>query len=162
MSQVLVVLVGQMGVGKTTVGRLVADRLALPFYDCDARIEEITGRTSKEIALSDGVPALHLLELSVLLSAIEQAPAVIAAAASVVDSQTGRDAIREAATCVWIDRVPDITAQPGEDHRRNVDAGEHLERRRPIYQDLANLTLTGPGSAPEYANRVVEFLGDNL
>jgi shikimate kinase len=150
-----------MGVGKTTVGRLVADRLALPFYDCDAQIEEITGRTSKEIALSDGVPALHLLELSVLLSAIGQAPAVIAAAASVVDTPTGRDAIR-GATCVWIDRVPDISAQRGEDHRRSVDAGEDLKRRRPIYQDLASLTLTGPGSAQEYANRVVEFLGDNL
>jgi shikimate kinase len=157
----LVVLVGQMGVGKTTVGRLVADRLALPFYDCDAQIEEITGRTSKEIALSDGVPALHLLELSVLLSAIGQAPAVIAAAASVVDTPTGRDAIR-GATCVWIDRVPDISAQRGEDHRRSVDAGEDLERRRPIYQELANLTLTGPGPAQEYANRVVEFLGDTL
>jgi shikimate kinase len=157
----LVVLVGQMGVGKTTVGRLVADRLGLPFYDSDAQIEEITGRTSKEISLSDGVPALHLLELSVLLSAIEQAPTVIAAAASIVDSQRGRDAIREA-SCVWIDRVPDINARSGEDHRRSVDAGEDLERRRPIYQDLATLTLTGPGSAQEYANRVVEFLGDNL
>lgn len=150
-----------MGVGKTTVGRLVADRLALPFYDCDAQIEEITGRTSKEIARSDGVPALHLLELSVLMSALEHAPAVIAAAASVVDSQTGRDAIREA-TCVWIDRVPDLTARPGEDHRRSVDADEHLERRRPIYQDLANLVLTGPGTAQEYANRVVEYLGDSF
>lgn len=155
-----VVLVGQMGVGKTTVGRLVADRMDMPFYDCDAQIEEITGRTSREIARSDGVPALHALELSVLLSALEIAPAVIAAAASVVDSEAGRDAIR-GATCVWIDRVPDVTARPGEDHRRSVDADEHLERRRPVYQDLADLVLTGPGTAEEYANRLVEFLGDN-
>ncbi|MEX2133100.1 MAG: shikimate kinase [Acidimicrobiia bacterium] len=156
----LVLLVGQMGVGKTTVGRLVADHLALPFSDCDAQIEEITGRTSREIARSDGVPALHALELAVLLSALEHAPAVIAAAASVVDSRAGRDAIGKA-TCVWIDRVPDVTARPGEDHRRSVDADEHLERRRPDYQGLADLVLTGPGTADEYAKRVVEFLGDN-
>lgn len=154
-----VVLVGQMGVGKTTVGRLVADRLGMSFYDCDAQIEEATGRTSREIARSDGVPALHALELSVLLSALGKSPAVIAAAASVVDSQTGRDAIGKA-TCVWIDRVPDVTARPGEDHRRRVDAGEHLERRRPVYESLADLALAGPGTAEEYAERVVEFLGD--
>lgn len=153
------VIVGQMGVGKTTVGRLVADRLALPFYDCDAQIEEITGRTSREIARSKGVPALHTLELSVLLSALERAPAVIAAAASVVDSEAGREAIGDA-TCVWIDRVPDESARPGEDHRRRVDVDEHLERRRPIYRGLADITLTGAGTAEDYANRVVEFLGD--
>jgi shikimate kinase len=156
----LVVLVGQMGVGKTTVGRLIADRLSVPFYDCDAQIEKITGRTSREIARSDGVPALHALELSVLLSALEKAPVVIAAAASVVDSLAGRDAIGEA-TCVWIDRVPDVTARPGEAHRRSVDVDEHLERRRPVYQDLADLALIGPGTAEEYANRVVEFVVDN-
>lgn len=156
----LVVIVGQMGVGKTTVGRLVAHRLARPFYDSDVQIEQITGRTSREIARSDGVPALHALELSVLLSALERAPAVIAAAASVVDSRAGRDAIGET-TCVWIDRVPDVKARPGEDHRRSVDADEHLERRRPLYEDLADFVLTGPGTPEEYAARVVEFLGGN-
>lgn len=153
------VIVGQMGVGKTTVGRLVAERLAMPFYDCDAQIEKITGTTSREIARNEGVPALHELELSVLLSAIEKAPAVIAAAASVVDSEAGRVAIGNA-TCVWIDRVPDLAVRPGEDHRRSVDVDEHLERRRPIYRGLADITLSGAGTAQDYANRVVEFLGD--
>lgn len=159
MNPKLVVLVGQMGVGKTSVGRLAADRLSLPFYDCDDQIEEITGRTSREIARSEGVPALHALELSVLLSALEQSTAVVAAAASVVDSAAGRAAL-EPTTCVWIDRTPDATARPGEDHRRSVDADEHLERRRPIYESLADLVLTGPGAAEEYADRVVEFLGE--
>jgi shikimate kinase len=155
----LVVMVGQMGVGKTTVGRLVADRLAVPFFDCDVQIEEMTGRTGRDIARSDGVPALHALELSVLLSAVERAPAVIAAAASIVDSRAGRDAIG-GATCVWVDRVPEIAAREGEDHRRMVSADEDLERRRPVYQDLADLVLTGPGTPDEFADRVVEFLGD--
>lgn len=156
----LVVMVGQMGVGKTTVGRLVADRLALPFFDCDAQIEEIAGRTSREIARRDGVPVLHALELSVLLAALEHSAAVIAAAASVVDTREGRDAIG-GATCVWVDRVPDVTARPGEDHRRSVDADERLERRQPVYKDLADLVLTGPGTPEEFADRVVGFLGNN-
>ncbi len=151
-------MVGQMGVGKTTVGRLVADRLALDLYDCDAQIEAVTGRASREIALSDGVPALHALELSVLESALERAPAVIAAAASVVDTSAGRDALA-GATCVWVDRVPDVAARPLEDHRRSVGADEHLDRRRPVYKDLADIVLTGPGTPEEYADRVVEFLG---
>jgi shikimate kinase len=75
-----------MGVGKTTVGRLLARTLGRPFIDGDQQIEEITGRTGREIAATDGVPALHALELSVLLQALEgSSDAVVAAAASVVD-----------------------------------------------------------------------------
>jgi shikimate kinase len=152
-----VVIVGQMGVGKTTVGRIVAGQLKMPFYDSDGQIREITGLTGREIAERDGVPALHALELSVLLMALDGPPAIVAAAASVVDRPAGRRAIEDAC-CVWIDRVPHRSARPGDDHRRNVEPDENLERRRSVFERCADVVLSGPGGPEEYADRVVDFL----
>jgi shikimate kinase len=147
-----------MGAGKTTVGRLLARRLGRRFLDGDQQIRELTGRTSGAIAESDGVPALHALELTVLLSAIEEGPdAVVAAAASAVDHPAGREAI-DGAVCIWIDRHPDESAKPGEGHRREVEPDENLERRRPIFEELADLVLTGPGGPEDYVDRAVEEL----
>jgi shikimate kinase len=147
-----------MGAGKTTVGRLLARRLGRPFLDGDQQIEETTGRTGREIAATDGVPALHDLELSFLLQALEDSSgAVVAAAASVVDRPAGRSAIGEA-TCIWIDRRPDGSSVPGVDHRRDVAPDENLERRRLLFEDLADLVLAGPGDPDDYVDRVIAFL----
>jgi shikimate kinase len=147
-----------MGVGKTTVGRLLARRLGRPFLDGDQQIEETTGRTGREIAATDGVPALHALELSVLLQALEDSSdAVVAAAASIVDRPAGQSAIAEA-TCIWIDRRPDESSGPGEEHRRDVAPNENLERRRPLFEDLADLVLSGTGDPEDYVERALAFL----
>jgi shikimate kinase len=47
-------LIGNMGSGKTTVGKLVAERLGLPFYDLDQWIEQATGLTITELFAQQG------------------------------------------------------------------------------------------------------------
>jgi shikimate kinase len=153
-----IVIVGQMGSGKTTVGRLLAGKLGRPFIDSDQRIEDVTSRTGREIAESDGVAVLHSLELSALLVALEENPdAVVAAASSVVDRPEGRDAIREV-ICIWVDRQPAESSGPGEGHRREVASDENLERRRPIFRDLADVVLSGPGGPGDYVDRALASL----
>src|SRR5436305_5163232 len=50
----IVVLVGFMGAGKTTVGRILADRLGLPFVDSDVLIEQRLGRSIKDVFATEG------------------------------------------------------------------------------------------------------------
>jgi shikimate kinase len=88
-----VILIGPMGVGKTTVGEHLADRLGRPFLDSDEVMEDRLGEWSSEIAAREGVEHLHALELEVFLAMISSPePSVIASAASVVDSEAGRGA----------------------------------------------------------------------
>ena len=61
-----IVLVGLMGTGKTTVGRVLADRLGRRYVDTDDVILERTGRTVREIFADDGEPAFRALETQVL------------------------------------------------------------------------------------------------
>ncbi|HEY4752428.1 MAG TPA: shikimate kinase, partial [Candidatus Limnocylindrales bacterium] len=65
-----VVLLGTMGSGKTTVGRLLAERLGRPLRDSDPEIEAATGYTAREIRDRDGPDALHDLEARLLLSTL--------------------------------------------------------------------------------------------
>lgn len=89
-----IIVTGAMGVGKTTVGRLLATELGIPFADSDLVIEERMGRTGEMIASRQGVAHLHELELGVFLEMCrEDAPTVIAPAASVVDDPSGRGAL---------------------------------------------------------------------
>jgi shikimate kinase len=99
-----IVLVGMMGVGKTTVGRLLADRLGRRLIDSDGMIEERTGRTVREIWTTDGEPAFRALETEALVEALAAPePAVIAAAGGVVLSEPNRRALAESgAHVVWL------------------------------------------------------------
>lgn len=98
------VLVGMMGVGKTTVARVVADRLGRRVFDSDAIIESRHGRTVREIFTDDGEEAFRALESEVLLEALASPePVVIAGAGGVVLSATNRDALKSSgARVVWL------------------------------------------------------------
>ena len=98
------VLVGMMGVGKTTVARVVADRLHRRVLDSDAIIESRTGRTVREIFAEDGEPAFRAMETEVLLESLAlPEPVVIAGAGGVVLSETNRAALKaSAARVVWL------------------------------------------------------------
>ena len=60
------ILLGLSRAGKTSVGRLLAEQLRLPFYDTDERIRIRTGLTPRELCRQSGVSALHTAEAAVL------------------------------------------------------------------------------------------------
>ena len=77
----MIVLVGFMGAGKTTVGHMLAEKLGLPFVDSDLIIESRTGRSIREIFVADGEPAFRELEHEItaeLLRAEHQPDTVVA------------------------------------------------------------------------------------
>src|SRR5215217_434800 len=98
------VLVGMMAVGKTTVGRRVAEALGRPFSDSDELVEARTGRTVRDIFAVDGEAAYRVLETAALMEALEAgAPQVIAAAGGVVLAAANRAALRRPGVrVVWL------------------------------------------------------------
>ena len=80
-----IVLVGMMGAGKSSVGRVLARKLHRPLLDSDELIEERTGRTVREIWVSDGEAAFRAIETATLIAILgDDEPAVVAAAGGVV------------------------------------------------------------------------------
>lgn len=161
-----IAVLGEMGVGKTTIGRLLARTLGWPFFDSDEMIEADTGMTAAEIAIRDGVSGLHDCELDVFVTMSHaSAPAVLAPAASVVDSERGRDLLR-LCTTVWL-VAPDAVLekrQSRDDHRRSVGDEERAElrdRRDPYLEEIADMTIdTGTAGPEEVLQQVMSALGN--
>lgn len=146
------VLVGLMGVGKSTIGRVLAERLGTRLVDSDDLIEEQTGKTVREIFLSEGEPAFRRLEQQVLLDALAaEEPLVIAAAGGVVLDEGNRRALRESgARVVWLvaslDTLVDRVASGG--HRPLLDddprgaLARMMDDREALYREVADALVT--------------------
>ncbi len=102
------VLVGMMAAGKTTVARVLAERLGRPLFDSDSMIEQQTGRTVREIFADDGESAFRALETEALITALaSDEPAVIAAAGGVVLNPENRALLKNSfARVVWLSAEP--------------------------------------------------------
>ena len=158
-----IVVIGAMGSGKTTVGERLAVALGRVFHDSDRSIETQTGRSGREIAETDGVDALHRLEKEVLIDSLSvEQPAVIAAAASVIEEPDVRDDLA-GAFCVWVTADPRILAERSArgSHRRPVRQAEHLENRDRLFREVADVVVdTGDRSVEESVALVLDALQD--
>jgi len=105
-----IVLVGLMGVGKTTVGRRLAKRLGLPFVDSDEEIEKAADQTVSEIFARFGEASFRDGERRVMRRLIEGAPKVIATGGGAfVDPET-RALILDHCVAVWLKAEPETLA----------------------------------------------------
>lgn len=143
-----IVLVGMMGVGKTTVARVLAVRLGREVFDTDVVIEKRTGRSVREIFATDGEAAFRALESAVLADALaSDTPLVIAAAGGVVLSAHNRQLLSSSpARVVWLCADPATLVErvKGAGHRPLLDADpagtlqQMKIEREPLYREVAD------------------------
>lgn len=154
-----IVLLGLMGAGKTTVGRVVAAELGWSLSDSDEVIERVHGATVRELAERLGIDAMHRLEATHLLDALdERHPSVVCAAASVVDVARCRARLRRPAVlAVWLEAPPRALADrfAAGVHRPllDIDVLRLLERqaqeRSARFAALSPLRVNGASRSPE-------------
>jgi shikimate kinase len=160
------VLVGMMGAGKTTVGRLVAARTGRAFLDSDALVEARTGRTVAQIFADDGEAAFRAVEHEVLADMLDgDEPVVVAAAGGAVLDPANRARLSGAGTVVWLRAEPAALAtrvRPG-DHRPLLaqDPAGTLARlageREALYREVADVVVDVGGLTPDQvADRALE------
>lgn len=103
-----IVLVGMMGAGKSSIGRRLAARLAIPFVDADSEIESAAGMTIPEIFEKHGEPYFRAGEARVIARLLDGGPQVLATGGgAMMDGQT-RALIVEKAVSIWLKADIDI------------------------------------------------------
>jgi shikimate kinase len=155
----MIVLVGFMGAGKTTVGTLLAARLGLPFTDSDHVIAARAGRPIRQIFAADGEPAFRALEHDVIAALLAGPPAVLALGGGAPGHPPTRDMLvaDPAARVVYLHvgyaqalrRVggdADPTSRP---LLARPDLPALYQRRLPLYAEVATLTVPTDGRRPE-------------
>jgi len=106
-----IVLIGLMGVGKSTIGRRLASRLKLPFADSDVEIETAAGLTIAEMFERYGEPQFRDGERRVIARLIDGRPKVIATGGGAFMNEETRRLILDRATAIWLDADIDVLAE---------------------------------------------------
>ena len=161
-------LVGMMGAGKTSVGRVLAKRMNKIFYDSDHVIEERTGVKIPVIFEIEGEPGFRHREAAVLdeLTALDEV--VLATGGGAVLAQENRDRLRARGTVVYLRAsVKDLLNRTRHDKNRpllqtadpRARLDELYEMRDPLYREVAHITIdTGSQSLTALVNRLRHVL----
>jgi shikimate kinase len=158
----VLVLVGPPGAGKTTIGELLAAALGVEFRDTDADIETTAGKPIPEIFVDDGEPVFRALERAAVATALAEHPGVLALGGGAVLAEETRARLL-AHTVVYLSvELHDAVSRLGLGSGRPLLAVNPratlkylLDQRRPLYQEVATITVVTDGRAPaEIADEV--------
>lgn len=155
-------LIGYRATGKTTLARLLAERLDCDWIDSDVEIERRAGKSIARIFAEDGEGAFRDLEVQVTVDLCRRPRLVLAAGGGAPLRPENRQAMREAGKVVWLKAAPEtILARMTGDattagRRPNLtnqgglaEIVELLTRREPIYRETAHLEVDTEQKTPQ-------------
>ncbi|MEU5086688.1 shikimate kinase [Streptomyces sp. NPDC021356] len=152
----LVVLVGPMGVGKSTVGQLLADRLGVAYRDTDDDIVAEQGRTIAEIFVDDGESAFRALEKQAVRRALAEHDGVLALGGGAVLDPDTRALLAKLPVVYLSMDVEEAVRRTGLNVARPLLAvnprkqwRELMQARRHLYEEVAAAVVATDGRAPE-------------
>jgi shikimate kinase len=167
-----IVLIGYRGCGKTTVGRLLAERLNLPFVDTDALIVERAGRTIADIFDTEGEAGFRTREAEIVAEVAKGPPAVISLGGGAVLLEANMECLSATSRVIWLlcrpetlharivgdpasgESRPSLTGRAGLEEVRTV-----LAQREPLYDRWADTAIDSTErTAEEAAGALQEWL----
>ncbi|WP_206061029.1 shikimate kinase [Nonomuraea basaltis] len=160
------VLIGPPGSGKTTLGRLLAERLGVGFRDTDADVEAVAGKPVAEIFVEDGEARFRELEHEAVRRALAEHDGILSlGGGAVLNEET--QALLDGHHVVYlqvglsdaIQRVGLASARPLLVLSPRSQLKKLMDERRPVYERLAVMTVVTDKRAPEeLADEIVRGL----
>jgi shikimate kinase len=164
-----IILVGLMGAGKTSIGKLLARRLGKRFCDSDQEIERVTGVRVPVIFEIEGEAGFRARERRMIAELVQRENMVLATGGGAVLSEENRQVLRAHGTVVYLRAAPhDLWQRTRHDRHRpllqTVDPLARLEalhaERDPLYREVAHIVVdTGNQSLTSLAHRLERRLG---
>lgn len=170
-------LTGYRGCGKTTAGKLLAQRLSIPFFDTDECIEAEAKQTIAEIFAAEGEAGFRHRESATIEQLASVPPAVISLGGGAILRASNRAAIVQSGKAIWLQASPEILAQrilkdkhSGDNataHRRPqlTKLGDYdeivalLAQREPLYREVASKCIQSQDRTPdEVCDEIVKWL----
>lgn len=162
-----ILLIGFMGAGKSTVGRLLAEQLAKPFRDLDQLVEEMTQKTIPQL-FEEGEAVFREAETKALIVALGK-DQVIACGGGIILKEANQALLQAHPQVVYLKGQPDALFRRIQKDEANVrplatektvaEIREILTPRLPLYESAASIEVETTGKAPqEIVQEIVERL----
>ncbi|MGA2061586.1 MAG: shikimate kinase [Thermoguttaceae bacterium] len=168
----ILTLIGYRATGKTTLAKLLAQRLDWQWIDADPEIERLAGKTIARIFADDGEPAFRDLETQVIADLCRRDRLVLAAGGGAPLREENRQILRQNAKVVWLVARPEtilkrmsldattVQRRPSLTGRDPLDEiVQLLALREPMYRDTADFTIDTENRTPqELTAEILEWL----
>ncbi|MEO0399344.1 MAG: shikimate kinase [Pseudomonadota bacterium] len=165
-----IVLVGMMGVGKTTIGRRLAPRLGLPFFDADEEIEKAAGMSVSDLFAAHGEASFRRGEAQVIERLINSEPIVLATGGGALTNAETRALVADKALSIWLKADIDVimervSRRPTRPLLQNDDPRATIERlmaEREAFYAAANIAIESRADAhAATVNAILEALSEH-
>ncbi len=171
-----IILIGFRGTGKSTIGRIVAQRLGQEFIDADVYLEQKTGRSIKDIFAKDGENVFRAIETQVLEELCLQDGRVIATGGGAVTRDENVRRLKKSGIIVLLEADVDTIfkrihrdvhlqqRRPALTDMNEYQEIEYLvEFRKPLYDKAADLVInTAKTPTHNAANKIITFLRNHV
>ena len=167
LQQKILLLVGMMGVGKTSLGRVLAKRLGIPFVDSDKEIEKSTGFSVSDLFARYGEEEFVKGEEKIMARLLQGSPCVLSSGGGAFLSPKTRQLAKTTAVSIWLKAGADVLSDrtEGRTHRPLVPAMDNkkiienlVSERYPVYAE-ADLTIESFAEKPQITiKRVLQEL----
>ncbi len=169
-----IILIGYRCTGKTSIGKRLAGRLALPFLDTDHLVEKKAGKSIRELVAEGGWAAFRKQEQEAIMTLTSLGKSVIATGGGSVMEGENAAILKEEGMLIWCRADAETIQQrmladgatsdgrpPLSPHDLKREIEETLAERLPVYRGLADFTLdTGKTGIEESVEQILGFMKD--
>ena len=153
-----VILIGMPGSGKSTVGRLLAEKLGRPLLEADKELEKAAGMSIPVIFANEGEAGFRKRETRILSDLGKQSGTVISTGGGCVTREENYPLLHQNGVIVWIRRDLNCLAREGRPLSLNADLSAMYAVRAPLYEHFADFTVENDGNAEDTVNSILEVL----
>lgn len=148
-------LVGMPGAGKTTVGRILAEKLGMSFCDTDEEIEKIAGESPEKIIEKYGEERFREIETEVAESVSSLRGVVIATGGGTILREKNVEKLRSCGVVIWLGRDLNLLAQNNRPLSKNMPISRLFKQREEYYVAASDKKIENDEAAEKTAEKII-------
>lgn len=148
-------LVGMPGAGKTTVGRILAEKLGMGFCDTDEEIEKIAGESPEKIIEKYGEERFREIETEVAESVSSLRGVVIATGGGTILREKNVEKLRSCGVVIWLGRDLNLLAQNNRPLSKNMPISRLFKQREEYYVAASDKKIENDEAAEKTAEKII-------
>lgn len=154
-----IILVGMPGCGKTTIGRLLAEKLGRKFVDADEEISRQAGMSIPDIFITLGETGFRKIETNVLRSLCMKSGLVIATGGGCVTKSENYPILHQNGKIIWVKRNIDLLPVTGRPLSQQTKLADMYHIRKPLYEAFSDICVDNNRSIEETVNNMLNLEG---